>query len=349
MDEAGKIVRTNCKLQDWLGLKEADLAGKRTVQIFSVASRIVFETSIRPLLSLKGKVDGASLDLKGVGTGNIPVILSAETSSLGGQPVTIFVFILANARRNFERELAKARAEAEAQLLATQREGELREQFVAILGHDLRNPLASISSAMNILSREPLSQRGKQILALTEGSVQRMALLIDNVLDFARTRLGGGLDIYISDERSLEHEIRQVVSELSTANPTREIRVEFSDHIAVPCDVTRVGQVLSNLLGNALAYGNEDQPIEVSSGTTGEGWFELSVSNHGAPISSTAMKFLFDPFARHSKDANKKGLGLGLYIALEIAKAHDGEIDVVSDETLTTFTLRIPLDRSGYH
>ncbi|SEW45811.1 sigma-B regulation protein RsbU (phosphoserine phosphatase) [Cognatiyoonia koreensis] len=342
VDHLGVILSANERLCEWLGKSATELHGTHLMHLFSKASRIVFETSIVPLLSLKGQVDGASIDLVTREGEKLPVLLSAEVSGAEENRVTSFAFLLAGARRAFEKDLAKARAEAETRLSSSQKEGELREQFIAILGHDLRNPLASIASAMNILSREPLSKKSERIVRLTNGSVRRMSLLIDNVLDFARNRLGGGIDLHISDEQSLENEIRQVVSELRAAHTDRDIKLRISNTDKVACDVPRVGQLLSNLLGNAITYGDPTQPIHVKAGLSGGNVFELSVRNFGPPISASAMERLFDPFVRSTNHEDREGLGLGLYIASEIAKAHGGSLDVTSEESHTEFTLRIP-------
>lgn len=346
-DDKGIILETNNKLRDWLELTPDELDRLPVTRIFSVASRIVFETSIAPLLTLNGRVDGASLDLLAGNGAKVPVLLSAQTSESGARRLTTLVLLLADARRNFERELANARIEAETSLSTTQREGELREQFIAILGHDLRNPLASISSAVRMLGNEPLSDRGREIIKLTQGSVQRMALLITNVLDFTRNRLGGGIKLDLTEGRDLEGELRQVVDELRSTQPDRDIRLEISTQESVRCDVGRVGQLLSNLLGNALTYGDAAEPVHVVSRRTQDGMFELSVRNGGEPIPPAEMERLFDPFVRSTNHEDPKGLGLGLYIASAIAKAHGGTLDVSSDVERTIFTFRMQGDGPG--
>ena len=339
----GAIIETNIRLKIWLGMSASELDGLRMIHLFSKASRIVYETSIEPLLSLQGHVDGASLDLVAKDGAKVPVLLSAETSGSGDDRTTTIIFLLADARRAFERDLAKARAEAESQLSAAQREGELREQFVAILGHDLLNPLASISSGVRMLSREPLSNKSTEVIRLTQGSVHRMSLLITNILDFARNRLGGGIQLNLSDDAELELEIRQVVEEVRSSQPDREICLDISKHIGINCDVPRIGQLLSNLLGNAITYGDPMRPIYVDLSITDESRFQLSVRNSGAPIPLSSMKRLFDPFVRSTNHSDRKGLGLGLYVASEIAKAHNGRLDVISDDENTTFTFSFPL------
>ena len=105
----------------------------------------------------------------------------------------------------------------------------------------------------------------------------------------------------------------------------------------------RIGQLFSNLLGNALTYGVAGEPVTVTAKT--EDQFELAVCNAGNPIPPAAMERLFYPFSRGEVRPSQQGLGLGLYIASEIAKAHGGTIDVTSTPELTCFTLRMPLQR----
>jgi sigma-B regulation protein RsbU (phosphoserine phosphatase) len=134
----------------------------------------------------------------------------------------------------------------------------------------------------------------------------------------------------------------QVVSELRASWPDRVIESEFSLSNAVNCDRGRVGQLFSNLLANALTYGKADAPIRVYASTI-DGFFELSVSNAGDPISPAAQKQLFQPFFRGAEQLGQGGLGLGLYIASEIAKVHGGTLTVASSPAETRFTFRMPL------
>lgn len=229
------------------------------------------------------------------------------------------------------------------QLLARERSfGAMREKFIAVLGHDLRNPLASLASGAKMLMRnhdaEPDS---KQILLLMQGSLLRMRGLIDNIADFARSRLGSGLSLDLeTDAHLLERTLGQVVDELRTAHPDRSILAEFSVELAMPVDHGRVGQLLSNLIGNALSYGDVDKPVHVSAKADKSG-FELAVENGGTPIPAETLANLFEPFARGEVGRNVEGLGLGLFIASEIAKAHGGTLAVTSEEASTKFVLDI--------
>lgn len=230
---------------------------------------------------------------------------------------------------------------AEAGLLDARNAAELREQFIAVLGHDLRNPLASLSSGVNLIQKAKTAERAVEIGNLMQGSVKRMALLIDNVLDFARGRLGGGLPLQLGED-PLEELLRETVQELRAGNPGRIVEADFSLPQPFRYDPGRMAQLLSNLLGNALRHGAEDAPVRVRA-VTEQGQFELSVANAGQPIPSATMARLFQPFYRGALQSTQQGLGLGLYIVSEIARAHGGTIDVKSDASETRFTFRMPL------
>lgn len=231
-------------------------------------------------------------------------------------------------------------AKAEAGLASERRMSELRDQFIAVLGHDLRNPVAAIGAGAGMLLKTPLNERAVKIVTLMQGSVIRMASLIDNVMDFARGRLGGGIEL-IRQRGDITPTLRHVIEELQVANPDRQIVADIAVDELVDLDVTRVAQLLSNLLANALTHGDPDQPVRVEAAMV-EGSFVLSVANGGEPIQPEQQASLFAPFARPNGNAGRQGLGLGLYIASQIAGAHGGTIEVNSDETETRFTLRVP-------
>jgi len=230
---------------------------------------------------------------------------------------------------------------SEAALLDQREAAELREQFIAVLGHDLRNPLASIDAGARLLLKTPLDDRALSLVGLLQNSVHRMAGLIDNVLDLARGRLGGGFVIERRIDPALGQALEQVVAELRTTHPERRIETHF--HLAAPveCDSRRVAQLFSNLLANALTHGSDQEPVVARARSDAAG-FELSVSNQGQPIPDAARPHLFQPFSRASLRPHQQGLGLGLYIASEIARAHGGTLEVLSDQAETRFTFKIP-------
>lgn len=237
---------------------------------------------------------------------------------------------------------AQARFEDSQQaLLSSQEAAELREQFIGVLGHDLRNPLAAIDAGVRLMGKTPVDDRGRALLDGMHKSVQRMAGLIDNVLDLARGRLGGGFIVERRQEERLTEALQEVVEELRLAYPEREITTDIRLAEAVQADGRRLAQLLSNLIANAITHGDPRTPIAVRS-RLHNGDMELSVTNAGEPIPEAALGRLFQPFSRATFQPRAQGLGLGLWICAEIAKAHGGELTVVSDAQETTFTLRMP-------
>ena len=228
-----------------------------------------------------------------------------------------------------------------ATLFDERRTAELREQFIAVLGHDLRNPLASLDAGTRLLARDPAPDKAAKVLGLMQNSVARMAALIDNVLDLARGRLGGGLTLQRAPVQ-LGPVLRQVIEELRASHPKQPVEAVIELDAEIDCDRGRIAQLLSNLLGNALTHGAADQPVLVHAATR-EGVFELSVSNAGEEIPAAAIERLFQPFARGAVRPDQAGLGLGLYIASEIARAHGGSLSVASSPMQTRFTFLMPL------
>jgi signal transduction histidine kinase len=257
-------------------------------------------------------------------------------------PETIGMFKLFAELIAFHLDALQRVAASEATLLDERRTSELREQFIAVLGHDLRNPLTAILSAAELLERMPMADRGLRLARLIQSSAERISELIGNLLDFARGRLGGGVPVARQPEM-LEPFLTQVVSELRAARPERVIQANLSLDRPINCDSGRIGQLFSNLLANALAYGSAAAPIRVDAGTAA-GVFELSVANGGDPIPQSAQEQLVQPFFRAGAKAGEGGLGLGLYIASEIAKAHGGSLTVASAPDETRFTFRMPAD-----
>jgi signal transduction histidine kinase len=231
---------------------------------------------------------------------------------------------------------------SETKLLLEQQKAELREQFIAVMGHDLRNPLASIQGGLRLLNKK-VDAEGQGWIKMLQGSVNRMAGLIDNVMDLARTRLGAGMQLKLR-EAELEPIINQVVSEFANVHPDWKILSQVNVPGMVKVDAGRLEQLLSNILGNATSYGDPAQPIHVAARTTDEG-YEISVTNRGAPIPEEALPLLFTAFQRGDVLPNQKGLGLGLYISQEIARAHGGIITAESSPSETTFRVSFP--RSG--
>jgi signal transduction histidine kinase len=230
---------------------------------------------------------------------------------------------------------------SETALLNERQTAQLREQFIAVMGHDLRNPLNAIRGGAELLLTMPLNEKAMRVAALIQRSAARMAGLVENVMDFARGRLGGGLSLMRVVDANLETMLEQVIAEVRTVWPDRAIRSELALSRPVACDGARIAQLFSNLLANALTHGDPDGPVWVRA-RSDDGGFELTVANLGDPIPPETADRLFQPFSRASAEPGQQGLGLGLYIASEIARAHEGTLEVASSPEETRFTFRMP-------
>lgn len=340
-----RIVKVNRTLTDWLGTSAEALVSQPIHTLLSFGGRIAFETHLAPLLRLQAHVDEIALDMLHVDGSKVPVIANAtEKRGLDGKHVfTRLTIFRAIERRSYERSLVEARSEAEAAAAAEHETAVLREQFIAVLGHDLRNPLAALAAGIRIVARrEALSERGQTVVKEMEASVTRASALVDNVLDFARGRLGNGLTLTLAPEQPLGPIIEQVVAEIRAIAADRQILSELSIDEPVDCDPGRIAQLASNLIANAVTHGAPGLPIEVEASAR-DGRFVLSVANGGAPIPPETRAQLFQPFFRGAVRRSQQGLGLGLFIVDQIAKAHGGAMEVTSDKDETRFIFSMPL------
>lgn len=221
------------------------------------------------------------------------------------------------------------------------KEAVLREQFLAILGHDLRSPLSSFLSGVRHLLRGETNATSQQVLQHMYDSGQRMSELIENMMDFARVRLGDGIGLERTEHDDFTAEIEQLMVETKNAFPGSHFTLEAQLDRAIECDGPRIMQVISNLLANAVTHGDKAEPILIRAHTT-EDRVIIAVTNKGKPIAESVRKVLFQPFFRGGAGTKANGLGLGLYICAEIARAHKGKLSVVSNEDATTFTLNFP-------
>ena len=340
-----RIAKVNRTLAAWLGRPADELLARPLHELLSFGGRIAFETHLAPLLRLQGFVDEIALDLLHADGSKIPVIANAaeKRGPEGEHLFTRLTLFKAVDRRAYERSLVEARVRAEAEAKSEQETSLLREQFITVLGHDLRNPLAALGAGVRMLSeRETLSARGQLIASEMGNSVARATALIDNILDFARGRLGGGLPLARHRAQQLAPVLEQVAAEARVTAPDSAIVTDFAIEAPVDCDPGRIGQLAANLIMNAVTHGAPGLPIEVKGWTDAEN-FTFSVANGGVPIPPEARAQLFKPFFRGVVRQSQHGLGLGLFIVSEIARAHGGTIDVASSEDETRFTFSMPL------
>ncbi len=229
-------------------------------------------------------------------------------------------------------------------LLLEREVSRMHEQFIAMLGHDLRNPLGAIDSGVSLLEDVPAHRR-PAVFDVIRRSVDRMTGMIDTLADLARVRLGQGLSLQRDPDLPLWPMLEQIVSEQRMAWPGRVIESSIARDAGIDCDRHRIAQLLSNLLGNALAHGAVDAPVRVDCALDA-GALSIVVENHGEPIPPAMLDRIFLPFTGRPARPGSQGLGLGLYICAEIARAHGGTLEVDSTPARTCFSFCLPLTRA---
>lgn len=247
---------------------------------------------------------------------------------------------------SFHIDAAEKLAASESSLTAEREASVLREQFIAVLGHDLRSPLGAITMGTALLKEGELGEMQSSLVDMMASSATRMSDLIGDVMDFARGRLGTGMVLDRKSHEPLQPLLEQIIEEARTSRPGSLIdcRLEITEPVSY--DSQRMAQLFTNLLTNALTHGKPGQPVTVAA-TTGGGEFHLSVSNSADPIPAAVVERLFEPFTRGESSRDQQGLGLGLYIASQIARSHGGTLEVIStgEETRFTFAMGTVEDR----
>lgn len=233
-------------------------------------------------------------------------------------------------------ETERLHAAAQTDLSDERETAELREQFIAVLGHDLRTPLNAFQNGVDLLGMKTRDDAMLQILQRMGRSVDRMSALVDDLVDFTRGRMGGGIAVSLREERGLELQLGQVIAELRAIHPEAEIVDIIQSGIWLCCDAGRLCQLLSNLIKNAIVHGAQ-APVQVLVTCTDRRFF-MSVTNEGDALPPHVVQQLFKPYWRSPSSTHHEGLGLGLYIVAEIARAHQGAIDVASLDGRVCFT-----------
>ena len=228
----------------------------------------------------------------------------------------------------------------------TERLDRSRQLFLAILGHDLHNPLTAIRMSAQLVSRTNADPQSIEALSMIGTESEAMIKLIGDMIDFSSTWLGSAMPLNC-EPVDLQILCREVVDGFRATHPQRTLHFNSRGDLTCNWDAARIRQVISNLLGNALQHGSPKGPVELSAASEGS-TVVLSVHNEGAPIPPEALPTLFDPLVRHAtvESALKRApgsIGLGLYIVREIVNAKGGTITVASTaQAGTTFTVRIP-------
>jgi sigma-B regulation protein RsbU (phosphoserine phosphatase) len=366
-DPAEVILHANLRFAEWVRVERGTLAGQRFSNYLSIPGKIYVETHLAPLLRMQGSFDEVALELVPASGPRVPVLVNArERKSNGDKPTsTAYVIFKSAERHQYETDLLAVRNElrnlnsnltekvqeevrerltAEGRFTAEHEAAQLREQFIAVLGHDLRNPLAGIEAGLKMVLRTQVNDKAASIISLMQNSVERMNALVSDLMDLARTRMGGGLLLQYQVVQ-LEPIITHVVAEILATSSSHRIELQLDLPMPVECDPMRIAQLLSNLVGNAISHGETSGLVKVI-GTSNGSIIEIRVSNRGPVIPPEILDQLFQPFHRNETGQARLGLGLGLYICSEITRAHGGELKVRSTADETVFTFRMPVKKA---
>jgi sigma-B regulation protein RsbU (phosphoserine phosphatase) len=333
-DGDGLFLKANSTFLKWFGYGRPDLVGRRRFpELLSVGGKIFYQTHIGPLLEMQGSVAEVKLDLRHSDGRTLPILANIlDRPGEHGKIRQIAVF-MAKDRVKYEREIVLARERAEdlhgqlnrARMLAEDR-ALFAEQMVAIVSHDLRNPLMAILLGIDAVQLDIVTPRQQRLLAQMREAGHRASRLINDLLDFTQARVGQGIRVH-PVPMDVHACTSEALGELRLALPERQfVHVEKgpAHHVA---DADRISQLIGNLVANANAYGDPSLPITVSSIGKWNG-FELSVHNHGPPIPEHLLDKLFEPMTRGEQAS--EGIGLGLFIVSQIARAHGGGMEVES-------------------
>jgi signal transduction histidine kinase len=218
---------------------------------------------------------------------------------------------------------------------------QINEMFMAVLSHDLRTPLMSISAAATVLQRPLPADRVAVVADRVMRSSKRMAGMVEDLLDVTRIRQAGGMSLHPANT-CMDSLVQRTLDELQSSFPDRVLESAFKGDMAGVWDVERIGQVLANLVGNAIHHGDADQPVRVSVDGTQANSVAVTVVN-GGTIPAELLPQLFVPFRRQARSIGRhQGLGLGLFIADKIVRLHGGRMEVQSADSTTCFTLQLP-------
>ncbi|MDM0056686.1 PAS domain-containing sensor histidine kinase [Variovorax fucosicus] len=347
-DAKGVFLRVNKPFCLWLGYAKEELIGKRRLQdLLTMGARIFHQTHWAPLLEMQGSISELKLDVRHRDGSAVPMVLNVVRHGQGPALTDEVAAFVARDRDKYEEELLLARKKLEAQVAEVERlQAETRdralfaEQMIGIVSHDLRNPLSAVNTGIQLLFRHAPTDNQARVLSRMAQSVDRAHRLVSDLLDFTVARVGKGIAIN-PRQVDLHEVVAQSVAELALSFPDRTLRHETRGDGRCSVDPDRLAQLVGNLVANAAAYGDASRDVMVTTTVLDER-IEISVHNWGPAIPPELMASLFQPMVRGAAAATGRSVGLGLFIIMEIAKAHGGTVEVdSSDQRGTTFTAAI--------
>lgn len=330
----GTIVRVNQTFLAWTGHGREDLVGrKRFYELLTAGGRIFYETHYAPLLQMQGTVREIALDLVCADGRRLPVLINSTLRTDGaGKPLLVRTTVFnATDRKEYERELLRERQRAEAATKA-------KSDFLAMISHEIRTPLTAIMGVAHLLGITQLSQQQEKLVRTLRSSSESLLQLVNQILDFGKIEAGA----MSLEERPVD--LRQLVQEIAgrfqlkaqEKGLTLEVHVDERVPREVAGDPVKLGQVLTNLTGNALKFTSEGSvtvALEVRAIEPEAVSIELRVSDTGIGIAPDRLEHVFDDFTQANYDIGLKygGTGLGLSISRKLVEMHGSRIQVESE------------------
>lgn len=342
-DDDGTILYTNVRLRERLGYRTGELEGQSLETILSVGGRVFYHTHFFPLLKMQGVAEEIYFSLRTKNGDDVPVLVNAARRERAGRIVNDCVFMRMRQRLRYEDELLRARKEAD-------RASEAKAKFLSMMSHDLRTPLQAISGYADVLAQGmegPINDEQREDLRAIKAASEHMMRLMNDILGFAQLETGR-VSVHIGTVQ-LKDALDRAESLLKPRIQEQGLRFERSDcaeDLAVAADPERLQQILLNLLTNAIKFTPTGGSIAVScEGAPPK--VRIHVRDTGIGIPADRLGDIFEPFVQvHGEvpPAGPQGVGLGLAISRDLARAMDGELTVSSALGQgSAFTVTLPV------
>jgi PAS domain S-box-containing protein len=362
----GVILRANGTACIWLGYTEDELVGKlRMHDLLPVGARLFYHTHCQPILQAQGSVAEIQVDLRNRRQERLPMLINISRRQEADGTVDHWALFKASDRRAYERELLAARKAAEAALEARRSaEAELKklnaqlsvadrrkDEFLATLSHELRNPLAPMRSALDVLKLKFGQGTDNRLLQAFDRQLRHLTRLVDDLMEVSRITQGRmQLRRAPVELSALVHgAAHDLAATMDAARHTLRLSIAPAP-VIVDGDATRLTQVVINLLTNAAKYTPDGGTIELDLSCT-DGMAEIRVRDNGIGLPAAALATVFNMFSQlePALERSNGGLGIGLALVRGIVELHDGSVhaDSAGPGLGSTFTIRLPLAADG--
>jgi signal transduction histidine kinase/CheY-like chemotaxis protein len=336
----GRVLNANATLGEMLQMPPGAIVGQHVDKLFSAPSRIFYQTHVFPTLKLQGRVHEVYVSMRDSAGDDVPVMLNAARKARDERFVSDWIVVPMRQRNEYENEILKARKAAEA---ATR----TKDEFLAVVSHELRSPLSAISGWAHLLAKGGLDAvASEKALAAIERNVRQQAKLVDDILDFGRM-MSGKLRLEVA-QLDLAPLIESVVEGVMPAAQAKKIRVDMmldSGDAVISGDADRIQQVLFNMLTNAVKFTPDGGRVQVRLSRVSSS-VEICVSDTGKGIAPEFLPHVFDRFRQEDGGTRREGgLGLGMSITSQLVEMHGGTIRAESagPGRGATFVVRFPV------